>query len=127
MPRQYCPVRLNQVTVGASDIVESETFYREFRLELIVRNDHYLRFVCPDGGSTFSVDLVNVVDHDEQVTVYFEVDDVDAEYDRLGHNGLEFEHPPADMPWLWRGARLRDPDGHRLCIFDAGDNRVHPP
>ena len=120
-------MRLNQVTVGSTDIVRAEAFYRSFGLELIVRNSHYLRFACPDGGSTFSVDLVTGVDDDEQVTVYFEVDDVDAAYDRLRHNGMVFEHPPRDMPWLWREARLRDPDRHRLCIFHAGDNRVNPP
>jgi catechol 2,3-dioxygenase-like lactoylglutathione lyase family enzyme len=115
------------MTVGSTDIVGAETFYLALGLELIVRNDHYLRFVCPDGGSTFSVDLVNAVDDDEQVTVYVEVDDVDAEFERLHQKGMQFEHPPADMPWLWREARRRDPDGHRLCIFYAGDNRVNPP
>ena len=120
-------MRLNQVTVGSTDMVRAEAFYRAFGLELIVRSDSYLRFACPDGGSTFSIDLVGAVEDGERVTVYFEVDDVDAEYARLRHNGMVFEHPPADMPWLWREARLRDPDGHRLCIFFAGDNRVNPP
>ena len=34
---------------------------------------------------------------------------------------------PMDMSWLWREARLADPDGHRLCLFHAGENRKHPP
>jgi hypothetical protein len=31
------------------------------------------------------------------------------------------------MPWLWREARLRDPDGHRVCLYRAGQNRKNPP
>jgi hypothetical protein len=38
-----------------------------------------------------------------------------------------FDTPPADQRWLWREARLRDPDGHELCLFHAGDNRLNPP
>ena len=35
--------------------------------------------------------------------------------------------PPVDQPWQWREARLRDPDGNRLCLFHAGENRLNPP
>lgn len=120
-------MRLDQVTVGSTDLARSEAFYRTLGLQLIVRDGHYLRFECPDGESTFSVELVDEVRHTEQVTVYFESDRIDDECERLGAQGVEFEHPPTDMPWLWREARLRDPDGHRLCIFHAGENRKNPP
>jgi catechol 2,3-dioxygenase-like lactoylglutathione lyase family enzyme len=120
-------MRLNQVTVGSTDLERSEVFYRTLGLELIVKDGHYLRFECPSGESTFSVDLVDDLPDGEQVTVYFESDDIDDEYERLRRMGIEFEHPPIDMPWLWREARLRDPDGHRLCVFYAGENRKSPP
>ena len=73
------------------------------------------------------MDLVFSVPAGEEVTVYFEVDDIDAVCRRLRDDGIEFEHPPTDMPWLWSEARLRDPDGHRLCIFHSGANRLNPP
>ena len=41
--------------------------------------------------------------------------------------GIAFDSPPTDQPWLWREARLRDPDGNCLCLFAAGENRRHPP
>ncbi len=115
------------MTIGSTDLGRSEHFYETLGLRLIVKNDHYLRFECPDGEATFSVDLVDAVAESEQVTLYFESDELDDEYDRLLRAGFEFEHAPADMPWLWREARLRDPDGHRLCIFHAGQHRRHPP
>ncbi|WP_330181928.1 VOC family protein [Nocardia sp. NBC_01503] len=120
-------MRLNQVTVGGTDLARSERFYLLLGLRLIVKNDHYLRFECPDGDSTFSVDLVPSVPDDEQVTLYFETDDLDDRCARLREAGIVFDHPPSDQPWLWRETRLRDPDGHLLCLFHGGDNRRNPP
>ena len=120
-------MRLDQVTVGPTDLERSETFYRTLGLRVIVKDDHYLRFECPDGDSTFSVEFVDNVPGTEQVIVYFENDDLDGAYERLIAAEIEFDQPPTDMPWLWRESRLRDPDGHRLCLFHAGENRRNPP
>jgi catechol 2,3-dioxygenase-like lactoylglutathione lyase family enzyme len=109
------------------DLDASEVFYTKLGLRLIVKNEHYLRFECPTGDSTFSVDRVDQAPVPEQVTVYFESDDVDGDCERLCQLGIEFEHRPTDQPWLWREARLRDPDGHKLCLFHAGPNRKDPP
>ncbi|HLX87266.1 MAG TPA: VOC family protein [Acidimicrobiales bacterium] len=118
---------LNQVTIGSTDLDRAEAFYRQLGLRLIVKNDTYLRFECPDGASSFSVELAESIPDGDGVILYFEDGDLDALTRRLEDAGVAFEHPPTDMPWLWREARLRDPDGHRLCLFDAGVNRLHPP
>jgi catechol 2,3-dioxygenase-like lactoylglutathione lyase family enzyme len=120
-------LRLNQVTVGSVDLVASERFYATLGFRLIVKDDHYLRFECPEGDSTFSVELVESIRSDEQVTIYFESDDLDRVCLRLVEAGIALERGPEDMPWLWREARLTDPDGHRLCLFSAGENRRSPP
>lgn len=120
-------MQLNHVTVGSVDLARAERFYLELGLVLIVATDHYLRFECPDGESTFSVDLVESVPHDEEITVYFELDDLDGVCARLSRAGIVLDHGPQEMPWRWREARLRDPDGHRLCLFAAGENRKNPP
>src|SRR5271165_3461849 len=99
-------MRLNQVTVGSTDLRRSERFYKALGLQLIVESDHYLRFQCPDGDSTFSVDLAGSVPKEEQVTIYFESDDLDGLCDRLSSAGIRFDQDPRDMPWLWREARL---------------------
>jgi len=31
------------------------------------------------------------------------------------------------MFYLWREARLRDPDGHDVRLYFAGENRLDPP
>jgi catechol 2,3-dioxygenase-like lactoylglutathione lyase family enzyme len=120
-------MNLNQVTIGSTDLARSERFYVALGLRLIVRDEHYLRFECPEGGSTFSVESVEGLPAAEAVTIYFETDRIDAEYARLAASGVVFDKEPADMPWLWREARLRDPDGHHLCLYYAGVNRRNPP
>ena len=120
-------MRLNQVTVGSVDLDRSKQFYLTMGFHLIVQNDHYLRFECPEGDTTFSVDLVESVPLEEQVTLYFETEDLTQTFEDLTTKGIMFDHEPTEMPWLWVEARLRDPDGHRLCIFRAGENRRNPP
>ena len=41
--------------------------------------------------------------------------------------GTVFEEMPSDKSWLWREARLKDPDGNQLILYFAGDNRKNPP
>ena len=53
--------------------------------------------------------------------------ELDKQYQALVERGVRFESPPADQPWLWREAYLRDPDGNLLCLYFAGENRRFPP
>jgi catechol 2,3-dioxygenase-like lactoylglutathione lyase family enzyme len=119
-------MQLNQVTVATHDVERAIAFYRALGLELIVRAPHYARFVCPEGRSTFSVHRSDAPIAASTV-VYFECDDLDATVTRLAGQGLVFDSPPADQEWLWREARLRDPDGNPLCLFFAGPHRIDPP
>lgn len=118
-------MNLNQVTVDVADIPRARAFYERLGLELIVSSDHYARFLCP-GGATFSIHLA-----DPPITggtgVYFECADLDARVAALKADGTVFDDGPADKRWLWREAWLRDPDGNRLCLYWAGENRVDPP
>jgi len=118
-------MNLNQVTISVTDVERAVPFYRRLGRELIVLSPHYARFLCPNGA-TFSVHLEALVPP-SGTTIYFECDDLDARHAALVAAGVAFEHPPVDQRWLWREARLRDPDGNRLCLFHAGENRVNPP
>lgn len=120
-------MRLNQVTVSARDLAASIAFYRALGLKLIVRSDHYARFECPDGGSTFSLHLDPAARGVSETTIYFENDDLDETVGRLKAKGLTFEADPVDQTWLWREAYLRDPTGNRICLFKAGEIRRYPP
>jgi catechol 2,3-dioxygenase-like lactoylglutathione lyase family enzyme len=120
-------MNLNQVTLPATSVERSEAFYRLLGFRQIVSDlPRYARFECKDGGATFSLhEVASAVASD--VVIYFECDDLDAEYLRLRALGVAFEAPPKDQSWLWREAYLRDPDGNLICLYHAGVNRRFPP
>ena len=119
-------MRLNQVTVTVGDIDVAIGFYGKLGLKLIVKSPHYARFMCPQGDSTFSIHLGEIATNPSTV-VYFENDALDVQVEQLKAAGLQFDTDPADERWRWREARLRDPSGNPICLFQAGTNRVNPP
>ena len=119
-------MRLNQVTVAAHDLEASYVFYRSLGLRPIVKSSHYARFVCPDGGSTFSIHASEVAAGDA-ITVYFECGDLDATLRDIAAKGIVPESAPVAQRWLWREAYLRDPTSNRICLYHAGENRLNPP
>jgi len=119
--------RLNQVTVTGTDYARSVEFYKKLGLKQIVDNPpDYARFEAA-GGGTFSVQI----DPEEKIVattaVYFECDDLDERVEQLARNGIIFEHGPRNQPWMWREARLRDPDGNIIFLYKAGEARRFPP
>ena len=120
-------MRLNQVTVPATDVAKSVAFYRTLGFRLIVKDDHYARFELPDGESTFSVLKAEHPQVSHDIHIYLECDDLDAKVKELRGKGIVFDGDPVDQSWLWREAWLSDPAGVRLCLYRAGQNRRYPP
>jgi catechol 2,3-dioxygenase-like lactoylglutathione lyase family enzyme len=121
-------MNLNQVTIPVRDLERSIAFYKDLGLELIVHsNDHYARFVCPNGGSTFSLHVSETLPSGDGVWIYFEVQDVRETVKTLESKGIVFEEQAVDQAWLWTEARLKDPDGNQLIVYHAGENRLNPP
>jgi catechol 2,3-dioxygenase-like lactoylglutathione lyase family enzyme len=120
-------MRLNQVTVGSHDVARAAAFYQQLGLQLIVDAlPRYVRLLCPDGDSTFSIHLFDEAVRSTTV-VYFECNDLDAQVVRLKAAGIVFKQEPVDQSWLWREAHLHDPDGNPVCLYFAGNNRLDPP
>ena len=120
--------RLNQVTVTGTSYERSVDFYRRLGLQQIVDSPDtgYARFETA-GGVTFSVQI----DPEEKIiattAIYLECDDLDERVEQLARSGIAFEHGPRNQPWMWREARLRDPDGNIIFFYHAGENRRFPP
>lgn len=118
---------LNQITLPCKDYAASVAFYSQLGLRQIVDSPpRYARFET-DRGTTLSIHTSKIGSGEFGAIIYFEVDDVDREVQRLSEFGIHFDSEPADKDWLWREAHLRDPTGNRLCIFHAGENRRFPP
>ena len=120
-------MNLNQITLPASDIEQSASFYRGMGFLQIVDSPRYARFECPEGDATFSVHLVEHLPADTGVVVYFECSDLDGRVEQLLSKGFEFHKLPTDERWLWRESRLIDPAGNVICLYQAGENRRNPP
>ncbi|MEI7932177.1 MAG: VOC family protein [Alphaproteobacteria bacterium] len=120
-------MKLNQVTATLPDLEAGWLFYTALGLIPIVDSrPRYARFVCPDGGSSFSIHQGEA--GSAATTIYFECDDLDEKVAALKAAGFSFTEPaPVDQTWLWREAELFDPGGNRILLYYAGDNRLDPP
>lgn len=121
-------MNLNQITIPSRDLYISVKFYQKLGLTLIVDAlPDYARFACPEGDSTFSIHRVDEIAKGEGIQIYFENVELDKWVRQLAANGISFDEMPTDRRWLWREARLKDPDGNQLILYKAGDNRINPP
>lgn len=119
---------LNQITISVLDIEQSIFFYENLGLSLIVKSlPDYARFSCIVGSSTFSLHRVNKLSECSGICIYFEVQQLDNVVQNLINKGFVFEEMPNDKRWLWREAKLRDPDNYQLVLYFAGENRIDPP
>ncbi len=118
---------LNQVTISVKNIERSIEFYQILGLKLIVKAlPRYARFECLNGNSTFSLHESGE-SGTNNIWLYFETETLDDDVDKLQRKGIVFESLPTDQSWLWREARLKDPDGNLLILYYAGVNRKDPP
>ena len=123
-------MNLNQVTMSTDNIEQSKLFYQKMGFNLIVDTPHYLRFECPQGGATFSLNLVDKLPDTSATTVYFEFnskDQIDDKVKSLAADGFEILQQPHDASYLWRVSYLCDPSGNRLCLYHGGEARLNPP
>ncbi len=123
-------MRFNHVTLDVADLERSKAFYKTLGLIQIVDSPpRYARFVFPEGDATLSVEVMG--DRPDRpadrAQIFFECEALDETVAALTRKGLVFQQEPTDMFYLWREARLRDPDGHELRLYYAGENRLNPP
>ncbi len=121
-------MNLNQITIPSLDLHKSVPFYQKLGLRLIVDSvPRYARFECPDGSSSFSIHQVDHLPKGEGVAIYFECKNLDEKVATLISQGIQFDLKPTDQTWLWREAKLKDPDDNQLILYYGGANRLNPP
>jgi catechol 2,3-dioxygenase-like lactoylglutathione lyase family enzyme len=121
-------VQLNHVTLAVCDVEASAAFYTRLGLvQLVASYPDYARLLSPQGDTTLSLQRVEHGSPTPSASIHFEVEDVDSVVHELEQSGFQFLQAPIDQPYLWREAVLLDPDGHRLFIYHAGENRLDPP
>lgn len=121
-------MNLNHVTIYSDKPLPTVEFFEKLGLIRIVDSlPRYARLQCPDGDSTLSVHVSESGVNAENIVLYFECENLEAEILRLKSLGIELDGDLADRPWLWREAYIKDPNGNSVCLFHAGINRINPP
>ena len=122
-PSRWSPM-FNHVTLPTRDLAASEHFWRLLGLKQIVRADErYARFET-EGGATLSLEAEEEL---PAPVVFLECGDLDLTVAYLKAQGLAFAQEPRDENWGWREARLVDPSGNTVCLYQAGEMRRFPP
>jgi len=118
---------LNQFTLLAQDYAASVAFYKLMGLTQIVDSpaNGYARFEAVNGV-TLSIHVGETAAAGG-ATTYLESGALDAWVAYLARRGVRFDHMPRDEEWGWREARLTDPAGNCLCLYQAGEYRRYPP
>jgi catechol 2,3-dioxygenase-like lactoylglutathione lyase family enzyme len=114
----------NHAMVYVSDVAQAKRFYVDqlgFRL-IEEAEGFYARLRSP--GSTTTIALHKREPGVSGMRLYFEVQNLDAFCARLVKQGVRFDKGPQDMPWGWRHAYLRDPEGHEISLYLAGRKRL---
>jgi catechol 2,3-dioxygenase-like lactoylglutathione lyase family enzyme len=121
-------MELNHVLLYVEDVDAALDFYeRRLGFERVAAEQGYARVRVPGGNATVALHAISSEPRppwNEGIAVYFEIDELDAYCTRLADAGVAFDQQPTDMPWGWRHAYLRDPDGHRLSFYRAGPARL---
>ena len=122
------PMRLNHVTLIVTNLEASLGFYQTLGLTpIVLAVPRYARLTLPEGDTTLSLEVTGEAKVPSRTQLYLECADLDKVYEELKNRGLVFEQAPVDMDYLWREAHLRDPDGHQVRLYYAGENRLNPP
>ena len=112
------------VCLVTTDVVQLRTFYEDVLQaeadgdeihSVVPRENPVLAIYNPalHGESTIPV-------HDSgggSVVLQFQVDDVDAEYERLVGLGVEMIQPPTTHPWGSRAMQFYDPDRNLVTFY----------
>lgn len=121
----------NHAMIYSANVPQALVFYRDvLGFEVIETwGDGYARLKSPSGSTSIGLPAIERENRKmdvatEGIRLYFEVMDLDETCKRMEASGVRFDQMPKDMPWGWRHAYLRDPDGHEISLYRAGEKRL---
>jgi catechol 2,3-dioxygenase-like lactoylglutathione lyase family enzyme len=131
-PNALGGLSFNHAMVYSRDVGASLRFYRDLLgFEVLEEMEHddrlvYARLRAPRGDGTLALHLKippSSRSSDDGIRLYFEVRELDQFCERLRVAGAKLSQLPEAMPWGWRHAYLKDPDGHEISLYWAGPKR----
>ncbi len=110
--------------VYVKDLKASKSFYELLGFVTIDEHEGYARLRSPGGVGTIALHKSEGRALDAPgIRLYFEVPNLQDFCHMLEDRGIRFDKPPKLMEWGWHHAYLKDPDGHEISLFHAGDKR----
>lgn len=108
---------IGQIHISAKDYKRAKAFYRDvlgLKMLFDVPEQKMAFFDC--GGVRIYVGVPTSPEYAANSSLYYRVDDIEAAYNRLKNNGVEFIHPPhvirkTAQSELWM-AGFRDSEGN---------------
>jgi catechol 2,3-dioxygenase-like lactoylglutathione lyase family enzyme len=116
-------MKLGQLHVTVTDVDRSVAFYRDvLGLPFLFRVPGQPMAFFQSGDVRLYLGVPEAPEFATRVVLYFTVDDIDAERDRLAAAGVEFLDEPHVVhrdgtAELWMTG-FRDPDGHHLILSE---------
>ena len=122
----------NHAMIYSADVERGIQFYRDilgFKLIEDFRHEGkpvYARLRAPGGDGTIALHMAGpgASVASDGVRLYFEVGELDQFCRKLQQKNFYITQMPRMMPWGWRHAYLKDPDGHEISLYWAGENRM---
>ena len=129
MLRKNRMLEFNHAMIYTADVRRALEFYRDhLGFEAIEVHPDYARLKSASGASTIALHALEkgatFDGAQERTRLYFEAESLDQFCAALAAKGVVIEQMPADMPWGWRHAYLRDPDGRQISLYSAGPKRL---
>ena len=128
--RNASALEFNHAMIYTNGLARALTFYRDVLGFEVIDSfpGAYARLKSPGGATTIALHTVEAgrapMDAScEGIRLYFEVEALVPFCRALEKKGVKFDQLPKDMPWGWKHAYLRDPDGHEISLYWAGKAR----
>jgi catechol 2,3-dioxygenase-like lactoylglutathione lyase family enzyme len=130
--RSKSGLTFNHAMVYVHDVARALPFYRDLLGFKVIEQFRgsgspvYARLRSPSGRTTLALhqlDPGQALHQNGGIRLYFEVKNLEKFCRKLAAAGVRFLQPPKVMPWGWKHAYLRDPDGHELSLYWAGQKR----
>lgn len=117
-------IEFNHITVPSRDLETSIVFYTSLGMQLIeLEKKHHAHFENKEHHVIFTV-YYNEKKPDDEVTVYFEVEDIEQYVIRFRKQSTIYS--PSN---LWGGStlQLKDPDRNTVILYTLSTNDAIPP
>lgn len=106
---------LGEVSIDTNDVVKISDFYRRILNISSDCKDEVHQFILTEGtGLSVYNDGKIKNNQNENISLAFTVDDVDAEYQKLLEMEVTIIDPPKLQPWGAKNMHFCDPDGNHI-------------